>query len=120
MAGLQKRIARMKCDIGIYKLHDCTPQENAEYANLLSNNKPLPPNVIHRVDNCFQRFDDKGYTEEEVSEYLNLKKILDNNENNANIAKIAEDIHTIKKCVIFFTVLTVIGLVGGFIISLIH
>jgi hypothetical protein len=50
-------------------------------------------------------------TPEEINRLIALRQ--------AKLAKkISEDIHTIKEWVVFFGVLAVIGLIGGFIVAL--
>ena len=80
----------------------CTKEEDKAYSQMLKNGQPLPEGIER------QEFSD-GYeefytvykpdlSEKEIQEYLTYKKL--------------SLLNTIKNCVLFFTVLTIIGLVG--------
>lgn len=66
----------------------------------------MPSNVIQSRENPnkFYTVKDSGLTEDERRLYIELKKL--------------EYIKTIKNCVLFFTVIAVIGLIATFLLSL--
>ncbi len=87
---------------------DCTDEENKEY-NAKLNPLYLPPDIVQR--DCRKgvyRFRKKVFletlTQEERYEYLLLKS--------------ASNLNIIKNCLVFFTVLTAIGLAAWLIIAL--
>ena len=91
----------------------CTPEENETYRAMLAAGQPLPPDVSFvEVDD----FDSEG-------NYVTMKKFFRANNNGLTDAEIQELLNykqiklltTIKNCVVFFTVLTIIGLVGSLI-----
>ena len=86
----------------------CTREENKAYTKLLKNGQPLPENICkyeYSMDSDYEEF----YTlyipelsDSEIAEYLTYKKLA--------------LLNTIKNCVLFFTVLTIIGLVGSLLL----
>lgn len=85
----------------------CTREENKAYSQMLKNGQPLPQGVIK------DEYAGEGYaefytvytpdlSEKEIQEYLTYKKLA--------------LLNTIKNCVLFFTVLTIIGLVSGLLL----
>lgn len=100
---LYKDLLELRCDSGLYQAVDCSEEENYTYLEMLEQGKELPKDVIRRIDsngaelNQFYRVAPMKMTSEEMQEYIRLKQ--------------AKDLHTIRNCVVFFTVLTVIFLV---------
>ena len=85
---------------------DCSNSENQKYLNDKKSGNPLPSNVIQSRENPnkFYTVKDSGLTEDERRLYIELKKL--------------EYIKTIKNCVLYFTVIAVIGLIATFLLSL--
>ena len=89
----------------------CTKKENAEYAELVKAGEELPEGVHAYVDpdgevsdKVFYRVCAADLTEGERNEYFALTRL--------SLLK------TIKKCVMFFTILAIIGLVSSALVVL--
>lgn len=86
----------------------CTDEENERYAAMLKNGQPLPEGVRATIDNlnkkvfCIKTLK-TDLTEEEQKQYILLKLMV--------------DIQSMKNCMIFFTVLTIISLIGVIFVS---
>ncbi len=86
------------------------------YQKLESEGSPLPEGVYPTSvegsrEYCTIEDAVPDMTPEEINRLIALRQ--------AKLAKkISEDIHTIKEWVVFFGVLAVIGLIGGFIVAL--
>ena len=81
----------------------CTKQENEQYQKLVEDGGVLPEGVYAFVDDSgetskteFYTILESDLTESEIREYLTYKQL--------------RLIRTIKNCVMFFTVLTIIGM----------
>ena len=86
-----------------------TKQENTEYQQLLKNGGTLPEGIFAYVYDTGETSTSEFYTiyetdlsESEIREYLTYKQL--------------SLIKTIKNCILFFTVLTIIGMVAYFLI----
>ena len=98
---------RLKYDL--YENALCSQKENQEYKDLLKQGKRLPEDV--RTNDDWRNVNDSEFyrlvrpelTQEDITEYLMYKKL--------------DMLKTIKNCVVFFTVLMIIG-IFLFIISL--
>ena len=107
---LTKELEQLKHKLGILQEVDCTDSENEEYRKLLSQGASLPDGVLRRnpdSSNEFARFYTVKETElskDSLSAYLQYKQLC--------------TLITIKKCVVFFTVLTIISLVCSAIAAL--
>ena len=89
----------------------CNKHENKKYQEILKNGGTLPNDVYAYVyDNGetstteFYTIYETDLTESEIREYLTYKQL--------NL------IRTIKNCVMFFTVLTIIGMIAYFLIMM--
>lgn len=88
----------------------CTKQENKEYEQLLKEGGTLPDGVFAYVydgitsTTDFYTVYEADLSESEIREYLTYKQL--------NMIK------TIKNCVLFFTVLTIIGMATYFFVLL--
>ncbi len=97
----------MKYDL--YEKALCSQKENQEYKDLLKQGKRLPEDV--RTNDDWRNVNDSEFyrlvrpelTQEEITEYLMYKKL--------------DMLKTIKNCVVFLTVLMIIG-IFLFILSL--
>lgn len=108
---LRRESNQMQFDLNFLQRTDCSNSENQKYLNDQKNGKPLPKNVIQyrstltgEYINEFYTVKDSGLTEDKRCLYIELKKL--------------EHIKTIKNCVLFFTVIAVIGLIATFLLSL--
>ena len=112
--NIRSKIKQYRAENGILHVTPCTEQENRAFEETEKAKKELPEGVFHyRNENGepigeYYRMQDPGYTEEEVREFLTYKRIALLEEQNRHLK-------TIKKCMIFFTVLTVISLVAAII-----
>ena len=103
--NLKKEFERLKYRLDILQEVNCSEDENKEYRQLLKEGKPLPDGVFRR--NAWQEIDDSIFytvqqTElsgDELAEYIQYKQLC--------------TLITIKKCAVFFTVLTVLSIVAG-------
>ena len=108
---LRKELRSYKFEFDLLQKIPCSKQENKVYAKLLKDGGVLPEGVFAYVyeDEAistteFYTVYESDLTESEVTEYLTYKKL--------------SLIRTIKNCIMFFTVLTVIGMVAYFFIFL--
>ena len=85
----------------------CTDEESEQYRKLLADNKPLPAGVFfYALENYFYSIPDlQDISHEEMIE-LTLQEQL-------------SAIKTIKKCVVYFTTISIISLVLGAIAALV-
>ncbi len=109
--NLRDELRAHKFEFGLLQKVPCSKQENKEYQNLLKDGKTLPEGVYAYVyDNGetsnseFYTISETELTESEIREYLTYKQL--------------SLIKTIKNCVMFFTVLTIIGMVAYFLIMM--
>ena len=105
--NLTKELEQLKYTLGILQEADCPDSENEEYRKLLSQGKSLPDGILRRNPDSsdeyalFYTIKETKLSKDELSEYIQYKQL--------------RTLMTIKNCVVFFTVLTVISLVCGFI-----
>jgi hypothetical protein len=99
--NLREKLREHKFEFGLLEKVPCTKKENAEYTQMIKNGEALPEGVHAYVyeTNEFYEIHEADLTESEIQEYLTYKQL--------------SLIRTIKNCVVFFTVLAVIGLVGA-------
>ena len=100
---LKDEIQSYKFEFGLLKKVPCTKEENAEYACLIKNGCGLPDGVFAYIYGSsepstteFYTIEESDLSEAEINEYLTYKKL--------------SMIKTIKNCAVFFTVLTVVGI----------
>ena len=105
---LRQELAEFKEKFDLIQKIPCTHNENKTYTQLLREGKPLPENV-HKYEYSVGTDYDQFYTlyipelsTAEINEYLTYKTLA--------------LLNTIKNCVVFFTVLTIIGLVGALLL----
>ncbi len=92
---------RLKYDL--YEKALCTQKESQEYEDLLKQGKRLPEDV--RTNNDWSNVNNSEFfrlvrpdiTQEDIMEYLMYKKL--------------DMLKTIKNCIVFFTVLMIIGII---------
>ena len=94
------KIKDYKLDLGLLEVLPCTEQENSEYTKMRENGDPLPQGVreYSNPPNEFYKIYDPELSKEELAEFLTYKQL--------------SLLNTIKKCVVFFTILTIISLVA--------
>lgn len=107
--NLRDELRSYKFEFDLLQKIPCSKQENKDYRNLLKNGGVLPEGVYAYVCDDgetskteFYTIYETDLTESEISEYLTYKKL--------------SLIKTIKNCIMFFTVLTIIGMIAYFFI----
>lgn len=108
---------RLMAENGFIRKNIISDEETiVRYQKLESEGSPLPEGVYPMSvegsrEYCTIEDAVPDMTPEEINRLIALRQ--------AKLAKkISEDIHTIKEWVVFFGVLAVIGLIGGFIVAL--
>ena len=104
---IKQKLRSYKFEFDLLQKLPCSQEENKAYLDLLKAGQPLPEGVFRyeyqsgiESDEFYTVYEPE-LTAEEISEYLTYKKL--------------HMLRTIKNCVVFFVVLTVIFLVLGFI-----
>lgn len=107
---LRQDLTEFKEKFNLIQKIPCSNEENKRYTQLSREGKPLPENV-HKYDYSAGMDDEEFYTlyipelsADEINEYLTYKQLA--------------LLNTIKNCVVFFTVLTIIGLVCSLLLLL--
>ena len=108
---LRDELNLYKCEFGLTEKIPCSKADNEKFMELVSNGGQLPQSVYRYKDvdtgqflNEFYIMKDVDLTQNELEEYLTYKKL--------------KLLNTIKNCVLFFTVLTIITLVISFIFGI--
>lgn len=108
--NLTEELYAIKCRLGMIREIDCSDSENEEYRKLVSQGLPLPKGVMRRNPEgsgeyaMYYIVEESPLSREELAEYIQYKQL--------------ENIVAIRKCVVFFTVLTIISLIIGAISAL--
>ena len=110
--NLRDELRAHKFEFDLLQKIPCSKQENKEYAKILKEGGTLPEGVYAYVYAGGETSTDEFYTiyetdltEAEIQEYLTYKQLT--------------FIRTIKNCVMFFTVLTIIGISVYFFLMMI-
>ena len=107
---LRDELRQIRFDMNFLQRIDCTKEENKAYSKMIKNGESLPDGVYQYRDSygnnieSFYTIFDSGLTDAEKQEYIQYQKLL--------------HIITIKNCVVFFTVLTIISLIATIILLL--
>ena len=108
---LREELRAYKFEFDLLQKIPCSKQENKEYQKILKNGGVLPDGVFAYVYDSGETSTTEFYTvyetdltETEITEYLTYKKL--------------SLIKTIKNCIMFFTVLTIIGMIAYFFIMM--
>lgn len=110
IVNLKKELRSYKYEFNLLQRIPCSKQENKEYQKLLKEGGTLPEGVLAYVydgqpsTSEFYTVHEEDLTDAEIAEYLTYKQL--------------SLIKTIKNCVMFFTVLTIIGMVAYFFLLL--
>ena len=109
--NLRDELRTHKFEFDLLQKIPCTKQENKEYQQLLKNGGTLPEGIFAYVydtgeasTSAFYTIYETDLSESEIREYLTYKQL--------------SLIKTIKNCILFFTVLTIIGMVAYFLIMM--
>lgn len=107
--NLRDELRAHKFEFDLLQKIPCTKQENKGYQKILTDGGTLPEGVYAYVYDSgetstteFYTIYETDLTESEIREYLTYKQL--------------SLIRTIKNCVLFFTVLTIIGMIVLFLI----
>ena len=105
---LHQELAAFKEQFNLIQKIPCTMAENKRYTQMVREGQPLPENIVkyeYSVDLDYDEFYTlyiPALSDSEIQEYLTYKQLA--------------LLNTIKNCVLFFTILTIIGLVGAFLL----
>lgn len=109
--NLRDELRSYKFEFDLLQKIPCSKQENKEYQKILKDGGVLPEGVFAYVHDSgeastteFYTIYETDLTESEITEYLTYKKL--------------SFLRTIKNCIMFFTVLTIIGMVAYFFIMM--
>ncbi len=109
--NLRDELRSYKFEFDLLQKIPCSKQENKEYQKLLKDGGTLPEGVFAYVYDSGETSSTEFYTvyetdltDAEITEYLTYKKL--------------SLIKTIKNCIMFFTVLTIIGMIAYFFIMM--
>lgn len=96
---ISKLLEKYRSEHGLIKDVPCTQEENERYATLIGQGKELPEGVYAYDDfpEQFYTIDEEEMTEAEIKELIGYKKL--------------GILNGIRKCLVFFVVLTVVSLV---------
>ena len=102
--NLREELNSLKLEIGQLQRIPCSDEDNKVFEKILDEEKPLPDGVYQYMYDDGELSTTKFYTVEkadltdsEIQEYLTYKQL--------------SMVNTIKKCVLFFTVFTVISII---------
>lgn len=104
---MQKRFHNVRSELKNYRYQHnlmqivpCTEEENQEFEKMLQNGDKLPSGV-YVFEDCleFYRMYESDLTPTEIQEFLAHRQL--------------KYLRTIKNCVVFFTTLTIIGMVAS-------
>lgn len=105
---LRRELLAYKEQFNLIQKIPCTKEENKLYSQLIRSGKPLPQNVVKYEYPVSMDYDEfytvyiPDVSAAEIQEYLTYKQLA--------------LLNTIKNCVMFFTILTIISLVGGLLL----
>ncbi len=108
--NLRDELRAHKFEFDLLQKIPCTKQENKEYQKLLKDGGTLPEGVYAFVFNSydtpteFYTIYETDLTESEIREYLAYKQL--------------SLIKTIRNCIMFFTILSIIGMIAYFFIMM--
>lgn len=106
---LRNSLNNLRQEFQITQKLPCSKEDEKKYSQLIAEGHALPDNIVVSKDygmgnEVIYRFyvvKDSGLSSDEMSEYIMLKQL--------------QNIRTIKNCVVFFTILSVISLLVSFI-----
>lgn len=101
---IRDELQNYKFEFGLLKKVPCTLQESKEYEKILKDGGVLPEGIHvdqNPYEGSFYTIHEADLTDAEISEYLTYKQL--------------SLVRTIKSCAVFFTTLTIIGLLLYFI-----
>ena len=110
--NLKRELMDLKIESEILNKTYCSPEQNKMFEELLNAGQPLPSGIYLCIKEdgepsvkYFCEISDSGLTQGELMEYIALKQL--------------KMVKTIKNCAVYFTALSIISAVVGFIMTLI-
>lgn len=110
---LRSELRSYKFEFDLFQKNPCSKEENKKYKSLLKEGDSLPEGVYayeyengEKSDSEFYTIYEPDLTESEIAEYLKYQQL--------------SFIRTIKNCVLFFTILNIIGMVLWFFILMMN
>lgn len=101
--NIEKEIFHTKLELGLIQKIPCSKEDNEKYYETIKRGEGLPEGVCEDdYTETFYTLCKPDLTHEQRQEYILLRQY--------------EKIKTIKNCVVFFTVLTIISLVASIIL----
>lgn len=103
----KQKLTQHRMDFGIVKAIPCTPQGNEHFRKMVANGQPLPEDVYQEdgeydvEEATFYRVPEPEMSKDELFEMLTYKQL--------------KLLTTIRNCVLFFTILTILSLAAGLI-----
>ena len=115
MSNIKYELCNMKKELDFWVEVKCTDEEIKEYSQMRKDKISLPADIYLKfkgAEDYFYKYQPIGtLTEKDLNEYIMLKQAKDIQDTKEYIQDTKKDIHTIKNCVIFFTVTAVVGIV---------
>ena len=105
---VKQELFEKQIQYGLYQIESCSEEDNAKYASMAQKGEPLPKNVRRYKNTVTDQYVDQFY-------YLKDSKLTDSERQEYLRYLELDRLNTIKNCLLFFTVLTVISLIIGFI-----
>ena len=113
MKDIKRDLIELKYQFGFYDRISCSDEENQIFEDMLDKNKPLPDNVNidYRELGTFYKYEKSDdISNEEFAEYMMFLQ-ADNMLRQETYSEIQmKNIETIKNCVLFFTIVAIIGM----------
>lgn len=86
--------------LGLCAMSGCSSEENKTYTEMQRNNERLPEGIMLEFEgpehNGYTKYSLKEYTDKDVYRLIEEQKL--------------QKLNTIKNCVVFFTVITILGI----------
>lgn len=107
MNDLKQEMHEFMVEMGVMQKAWCTKEEAQVFKQMMKEKKALPEDIKDSDDYCgtYYRWVKTDTSDDELNRLINFRQLL--------------YIKTIKNCVAFFVALTIISLIGYFILSLI-
>ena len=99
---IREEITQNKIDLGFYQIKPCSYDENQQLKELKNQGKPLPENINEYNSEYageFYTVHKPNLSEKEMQDYIAFKHL--------------RLLKTIKNCVLFFTVLTIVNIIAA-------
>ena len=117
-SGFSDELRAYKISVGTNQQDDCSNEENKQFSAMLEQGDTLPEGIYQHERNNnyeldrFYRTSSRHKNDDELTEYLAYKQLF-------LLTKQSEQLDSIKKMLMFFVALAIIGFLGAFIFALI-